>query len=93
MFLLLRWNMSEKKDWKYEIPVIKLEKAMKVPKEIKEQLKGIGSRKFISQLKKEAVDCPVLNKRLSFLECYVCPNFVRRIRGVVYCKGLELKQA
>jgi len=83
--------MSERKDWKYEINVIKLDKPMKVPKEISKQLKGIGSRKFISQLKREAIDCPVLNRRLSFLECYVCPNFVRRIRGVVYCKGHELE--
>jgi len=84
--------MTERKDWKYEVPVVKLPRAMKVPKSITEQLKGLGSRKFISQLKKEAVDCPVLGKRRSFLECYVCSNFVRRIRGVVYCRGLPLKE-
>jgi len=82
--------MSERKDWKYEVPVLKLPRVMKVPKEVVKELKGIGSRKFISQLKKEAVDCPVRGERVSFLECYVCSNFVRRIRGVVYCRGLPL---
>ncbi|RLE62917.1 MAG: hypothetical protein DRJ38_08755 [Thermoprotei archaeon] len=85
--------VMERKDWKYEVPVEKLPRAMRVPKEVSEQLKGIGSKKFIRQLKREAVNCPVLHKKKSFLECYVCSNFVRRIRGIVYCKGLPLEES
>ena len=81
----------EGRDWRYELPVVKLERAMRVPKEIAEQVSKIGSKKFVSQLKKEAVDCPVLGKRVPFLQCYVCKNFVRRIRGVVYCRGEPLE--
>ncbi len=76
--------------WKFEIPVIKLERSMRVPRELTNQLKGILSRKMISNMKREAIDCPILNKRVSFLQCYFCPNFVRRVRGIVYCRGEKL---
>ncbi len=75
------------KDWKYEIPVIPLEKSMRVPRKLTQELKGILSSKMIARMKKEAVDCPVLNKRVSFLQCYNCPNFVRRVKGIIYCRG------
>jgi hypothetical protein len=41
-------------------------------------------------MKKEAVDCPVKLKVVSFVECFTCPNFNRRVRGKVGCKGLPL---
>jgi hypothetical protein len=41
-------------------------------------------------MKKEAVDCPVKAKRVSFVECFTCPNFNRRVRGKVGCAGLPL---
>nr|WP_191118574.1 hypothetical protein [Infirmifilum uzonense] len=77
-------------DYKYEIPVKKLETAMSVDKELVEQLSKALSKKMISQMKKEAVDCPVLNKTVAFLQCYGCKNFVRRVRGIVYCRGNPL---
>lgn len=79
------------KDYKYEVPIIKLEKPMRVSSDLVEQLsKANISRKMISEMKKEAVDCPVLNRRVAFLECYGCRNFVRRVRGIVYCRGTPL---
>lgn len=77
-------------EWKYEVPIIPLERALRVRRELVEQLRGALSRKMISKMKKEAVDCPVLDSRVSFLECYNCKNFIRRVRGVVYCRGLPL---
>jgi len=80
----------EPADYKYEVTVIKLDKSLKVPKGLVERLKGGLSRRKIAALKKEAVECPVRGKLVSFLECFFCENFVRRVRGVVYCKGEEL---
>jgi len=71
--------------------VLQLEKAMRVPKKLTEDLKKALSRKMISRMKKEAVDCPVLGKRVAFLQCYACPNFIRRVRGIVYCRGEKLE--
>jgi len=83
--------MSQKPaDYKYEVNVIKLEKSMKVPKDLVERFKGGLSRKRIAALKKEAVECPVKGKMVSFLECFFCKNFIRRVRGVVYCRGEDL---
>jgi len=74
---------------KYVVEVIQLERAPRTPKELQEQLKGLG-RKTLARMKKEAVDCPVLGKRVPFLQCYFCKNFIRRVYGKVYCKGLPL---
>ena len=78
-------------NWKYEVQVKSLNKAIKVPKELTQKLKGILSSKMISRMKKEGINCPVLGKQISFLQCYNCPNFIRRIRGVVHCKGAPIK--
>jgi len=79
------------KDYRYEVPVVKLERAMRIEKTLVEQLEKAVSKKMLSEMKKEAVDCPVLKRRVSFLQCYSCPNFIRRVRGVVYCRGLALE--
>lgn len=78
------------KDFKFEVPVVKLEKAMRVDKALVEQLEKAVSKKMLSEMKKEAVDCPVLGKQVAFLQCYACSNFVRRVKGMVYCRGLPL---
>jgi len=84
--------MSQKiKDYKYEVSIIRLEKAMRVPRELSEQLKGVLSAKRIRELKKDAVNCPVQGKIVPFLQCFVCKNFVRRVRGVVHCRGESLQ--
>jgi len=52
-------------------------------------LKGV-SPKMLKKMKLEAVDCPVFEKELGFVQCYVCSNFHSRIMGKVYCKGEPL---
>lgn len=79
-------------EWKYEVPVIELQRAMRVPRELTERMKGGISKSMIRKLKRQAVDCPVMGKRVAFLMCYFCPNFVRRVRGIVYCKGEPLEK-
>lgn len=81
---------QESMDYRYEVNVIKLARSMRVPKDLVERFKGGLSRRRIAALKKEAVECPVRGKVVSFLECFFCKNFVRRVRGVVYCKGESL---
>jgi hypothetical protein len=76
--------------FKYEVAVEKLDKALPLPRELSEQVKdalGNVSRKMLSEMRKEAVQCPVLGRQVPFLQCYTCKNFVRRVRGVVHCRG------
>ncbi len=74
-------------DHKYELPVVKLQRAIRVSREYKEKLKNLYGNKVISKFSKDAVDCPVLEKRVSFLVCMGCSNYVRRFKGYVHCKG------
>ncbi|MEM0446417.1 MAG: hypothetical protein QW574_03110 [Candidatus Nitrosocaldus sp.] len=53
------------------------------------KIKGL-SAKMLSRMKKEYVECPVLSRDVNFIECYVCSNFISRMRGQVYCKGEPL---
>ncbi len=79
-------------DHKYELQVVKLQRAMRVPKEYREKLKDLYGNKVISKFSKDAVDCPVMGKRVSFLVCMGCPNYVRRFKGLVHCKGEPLDE-
>lgn len=76
---------------KYELEVREVQKPVKIPDEVKDRLRGLSPR-LVSKMKKEVVDCPVLGREVPFLQCYFCPNFTRRVRGVVHCKGLPLQQ-
>lgn len=80
--------MSE--DYRYVVKVVELDKPMKVSKEAQESLKGVATGKMLARMKKEAVDCPVLNRRMPFLECFSCRNFQRRFKGEVHCIGEPL---
>jgi hypothetical protein len=95
--------MSETLDTKYEVPIKQIEKSIKISDRAKEELKTSGmmdekgklklkgvSPKMLKRMKLESIDCPVFNKELGFVECYVCSNFHSRISGVVYCKGNPL---
>jgi len=73
----------------YEVAVKEVEKSFRISEEVKKRLLGI-SPKLLSKMRREAVDCPVLGREVPFIECYVCPNFLRRVRGFVHCKGLPL---
>ncbi len=75
---------------KYTVLVIAPEKSPPTPSQYVQDLKGVVSGKQLARMKKEAVDCPVLQKRVSFAQCFVCPNFIRRVKGNVGCRGLPL---
>ena len=77
-------------DCKYVVDVIKLENAMRVPREVEEQIRRAVGRKLIRRMKLDAVNCPVTGKLTPFLICFSCKNFIRRVTGKVYCRGLPL---
>ncbi|HYZ51732.1 MAG TPA: hypothetical protein VE593_12660 [Nitrososphaeraceae archaeon] len=95
--------MSESPDIKYLVPIKQVEKSIKVSNEAKQELQSVGimdekgklklkgiSPKMLKRMKMEAVDCPVLNNEVGFIQCYVCRNFHSRITGKVYCRGEPL---
>ncbi len=97
--------MSETIGTKYEVPIKPVEKSLKISDRAKSELKSSGmmdekgklklkgvSPKMLKRMKLEAIDCPVFNKELGFVECYVCSNFHSRISGIVYCKGDPIDQ-
>jgi len=77
-------------DDKYLVDIFTPPKAVPSPKASLEAIKGAVKGKMLARMKKEAVDCPVKLKVVSFVECFTCPNFNRRVRGKVGCRGLPL---
>ena len=82
--------MSETPEDKYVVEIVEVPKAIPAPKETLDAIKGAVKGKALAKMKKEAVDCPVKGRRVSFIECFTCPNFNRRVRGKVGCAGLPL---
>jgi hypothetical protein len=95
--------MTESPDIKYLVSIKQVEKSIKVSNRAKQELQSTGimdekgklklkgiSPKMLKRMKMEAVDCPVLNNEIGFIQCYVCKNFHSRITGKVYCKGEPL---
>jgi hypothetical protein len=74
---------------KYEVPIITVEKPAKIPKEVTTQLKGVVSGKMMARMKKEAVHCPLVEDDVTFLVCFACPSFLRRVKGVVHCAAVQ----
>jgi hypothetical protein len=81
-------SVSETTEDKYQVPIVAPEKAVKAPKESLESIKGAVKGKMLARMKKEAVDCPVKLRMVSFVECFTCSNFNRRVKGAVGCRGL-----
>tara|TARA_B100000949_G_C14107681_1_gene376951 strand:+ start:151 stop:417 length:267 start_codon:yes stop_codon:yes gene_type:complete len=83
--------MSEEpaKETKFTVKIYGIEKPRKVPKSVKQMLKGVASGKMMSRMKKEEIHCPVLEKERCFLECFACESFIRRVSGEVHCAGLK----
>ena len=77
-------------DDKFLVDIFTPPKAIPSPKETLEAIKGAVKGKMLARMKKEAVDCPVKLKVVSFVECFTCPNYNRRVRGKVGCRGLPL---
>jgi len=82
--------LSETPEDKYVVDVVEVPKAVPASKETLDTIKGAVKGKALAKMKKEAVDCPVKGRRVSFVECFTCPNFNRRVRGKVGCAGLPL---
>tara|TARA_Y100001001_G_scaffold149866_1_gene160041 strand:- start:742 stop:1032 length:291 start_codon:yes stop_codon:yes gene_type:complete len=95
--------MSGELDFKYEVEIKKTEEKQMIPKEVKAELKASGlmddkgklklkgvSPKMLKRMKQEYVDCPVLEQKVQFVPCFVCPNFQSRVTGKVLCKGDKL---
>jgi hypothetical protein len=78
---------------KYVVEVTVPEKSTPTPKQFVQDLKGVVSGKQLARMKKEAVDCPVLAKSVSFAQCFACPNFIRRVKGKVDCRGFPLSSS
>jgi hypothetical protein len=89
---------------KYEVEISVSDKKMKLPPEVKEELKETGmmddkgklklkgvSPKMLKKMKQEIVNCPVLTDEIQFIQCFICPNFQSRVMGKVLCKGDPLK--
>ena len=83
----LNGMMVEQIDAKYSIEVKMPNKPIQISKELVQDLKGAASGKLLARMKKEALDCPVKKKTVSFVECFGCKNFLRRVKGTVGCKG------
>ncbi len=76
---------------KYNVEILVPEKSTPTPRQYVQELKELKIKgKQLARMKKEAVDCPVLEKRVSFVQCFACPNFIRRVKGQVGCRGLPL---
>jgi len=95
--------MSGELDFKYEVEIKTTEERQMIPKEVKAELKASGmmdekgklklkgvSPKMLKRMKQEFVDCPVLEQKVQFVPCFVCPNFQSRVTGKVLCKGDKL---
>ncbi|MFZ8922429.1 MAG: hypothetical protein ACO2Y5_04835 [Nitrosopumilaceae archaeon] len=92
--------MSDELERKYEVEIQSTEERQKLSKELKAELQESGmmdekgklklkgvSPKMLKRMKQEFVDCPVLEGKIQFIQCFVCPNFQSRVMGKVFCKG------
>jgi len=80
------------KEYKYIIDINKVSTKVRFPKEVLKELKKSIKGNFLKNMKSETVICPLIGKSISFLYCYgKCSNFVRRVRGKLYCKGLPVQ--
>lgn len=77
------------KDAKFLVEVKLGERTYRAPAEVTKSVKGVISRKMLSRMKKEFVECPVVTSTVPFLLCFTCPSFLRRVRGMVHCLGQE----
>ena len=96
--------MSDELERKYEVEIQTTEEKQKLSKELKAELQESGmmdekgklklkgvSPKMLKRMKQEFVDCPVLEDKIQFIQCFVCSNFQSRVMGKVFCKGDPLK--
>ena len=93
-------------EYKYEVKVERRQKAKRLDLDTKAALRAAGminannklkitgiSAKMLKVMKMEYVNCPVLEKEVQFVQCYVCTNFQSRIKKAVRCLGKDLEPA
>tara|TARA_Y100000294_G_scaffold156842_1_gene157979 strand:+ start:388 stop:651 length:264 start_codon:yes stop_codon:yes gene_type:complete len=74
---------------KFNVKIYQKDKALRVAKSAKEALKGVVSKKKISILQKDTIHCPLIDSERSFVECFACESFIRRVTGEVHCSGIK----
>ncbi len=74
---------------KYFVEVKTAETAFKADKKKLSQVKNVVRGKFIKVVQTQYVNCPVFKRDISFVDCFNCQNFLRRVKGQVHCKGIE----
>jgi len=79
--------LCSQSDVKHAVEVKVSDGRIKVSKEKVESLKGVVGGKTLTKMKKEYVECPIAMTDKSFIECFTCRNFIRRIKGQVHCAG------
>jgi transcription initiation factor TFIID TATA-box-binding protein len=79
---------SQSSDDQHTVDVLDAPNAIPVPKASLEAIRCGVKGKALERMMKEAVECPVKAKRVSFVACFTCANFNRRIKGKVGCAGL-----
>lgn len=91
-------------EYKYKVKVERREKAKRLDPATKAALRRAGminannklkitgiSAKMLRVMKLEYVNCPVLDREVQFVQCYVCANFQSRIKNAVRCLGEDLE--
>jgi len=84
---------SDQREERYVVDVEQAPEGLKPSKESLSALKGVVSKRFLSSMEKEAVNCPVFQRSVPFPQCMTCPNFVRRFRGKGYCRGVPIQRS
>jgi len=80
---------SQSSDDKHTVDVLDAPNAIPVPKASLEAIRCGVKGKALERMMREAVDCPVMAKGVSFVACFTWSNFNRRIKGKVSCAGLS----
>ncbi|MEM1737376.1 MAG: hypothetical protein QW325_00300 [Nitrososphaerota archaeon] len=73
------------KEARFVLKVERAEKPLKIEKETSEALKALTGKRLLD--KREYVECPLKGEKVSFLRCFVCTSFIRRVKGLVHCSG------
>ena len=74
---------------KFNVKIYQKDKSLRAAKSAKETLKGVVSKKKIGILQKDTIHCPLLDSERSFVECFACESFIRRVTGEVHCSGIK----
>jgi len=83
-------SLTLESDAKHTLEIKVVPKAIPASKESLQSIKGVIGGKQLKRVRTEAVDCPVRNKTVSFIDCFACVNFLRRVKGKVDCKGASV---